>query len=334
METSDIETPKDIWDKIDILVRLIFLVVIPLFIKLGAENIAQSLKRGQLIQSVTTHLISKDSSGRDIALITLDNAIPVKYKCYRHPKKWSWSYKCDKKNFEEDPVFNIASVLLTDFIEEALKNFQDEKKKPDLSLEQETKKIKVVTNIMIRRSSIKQYCTYIKDNFVGPNRFIEETRPEFETSDLQNKSDSSTTQHEPVNEQRDINIANIISYIRPKECRDPDKKANGDNDKKVGFSDVKIVYIQYAQGNKQAKDKAEKLRTYLQDNGVLAPEIDPVEGVIQNDIRFANKKDEDAAKYLQTNLQSEFELNFDKLINLSDKGYTVASGQFEIWIKD
>jgi hypothetical protein len=49
---------KDIWDKFDIVFKAIAIVIIPLVIKIGADNIAQSLKRGELVKSLISDFIA------------------------------------------------------------------------------------------------------------------------------------------------------------------------------------------------------------------------------------------------------------------------------------
>ena len=95
---------KDAWDKFDILFKSLVLGAIPVVIGFAANNVAQSLQRGQLIQSLVDSL-SKDGNRRDIALIALDEAIPPHKKC-----EVLWTWKC-KNDVKVDPVASPALVI-------------------------------------------------------------------------------------------------------------------------------------------------------------------------------------------------------------------------------
>jgi|GEM_PF-6396491 len=70
---------KDLGEKLDVvgkLVNVVFLAVIATVIKLGADNIAHSLKRGELVRSLISDLTTQEVKVRqDIALIALNRAI-------------------------------------------------------------------------------------------------------------------------------------------------------------------------------------------------------------------------------------------------------------------
>lgn len=72
-------TTKNIWDKLDVVGKLIsgiVLVVIALLVKIGADNIASSLQTGDLVQSLIADLTTKDERARqDIALIALNHSV-------------------------------------------------------------------------------------------------------------------------------------------------------------------------------------------------------------------------------------------------------------------
>jgi hypothetical protein len=71
--------PKDRWDKLDVLSKLVsgvLLAAIALVVKLGADNIASSLQTGQLVQSLIADLTTKDEKTRqDVALMALDDTV-------------------------------------------------------------------------------------------------------------------------------------------------------------------------------------------------------------------------------------------------------------------
>jgi hypothetical protein len=81
--------PRDFWSKLDIVGKLlssIVLAAIALLIKAGADNVrtgseqvANALKRGQLVQSLVADLATKqDKTRQDLALIALDRTATTK----------------------------------------------------------------------------------------------------------------------------------------------------------------------------------------------------------------------------------------------------------------
>ncbi len=75
-----IKSPKDIWDKLDILSKIvsgIVLVLIAVVLKLGADKISSSLQTGQLVQSLISDLSSPDTNKirQEIALVALDQTL-------------------------------------------------------------------------------------------------------------------------------------------------------------------------------------------------------------------------------------------------------------------
>lgn len=109
--------PKDKWDKFDILFKSFVLGLIPIVIGVAASNVADSLKRGQLIQSLVATLSEPDSK-RDISLVALNEAIKVREKCFLY------LLAC-KPDTDNDPVSQIAILLIRSSIEEAkVKNQQ------------------------------------------------------------------------------------------------------------------------------------------------------------------------------------------------------------------
>lgn len=102
---------KDNWDKFDILFKSFVLGLIPIVIGVAASNVAESLKRGQLIQSLVATLSEPDSK-RDISLVALNEAIQVRKKCFLY------FFAC-KPDTDNDPVSQIAVLLIRSSIEEA-----------------------------------------------------------------------------------------------------------------------------------------------------------------------------------------------------------------------
>ncbi|MBI1803758.1 MAG: hypothetical protein HY033_03030 [Ignavibacteriae bacterium] len=70
---------KEFWNKLDVLGKLVssvLLAIIAMFVKFGADDIASSMKRGELVRSLISDLTTRNEKVRqDIALIALDNAI-------------------------------------------------------------------------------------------------------------------------------------------------------------------------------------------------------------------------------------------------------------------
>lgn len=78
-ERADRGQNRDVWDKLDIIVRLItggLLALLALLVKLGADRISTSLQTGQLVQSLVGDLSSHEEQVRqDIALIALNRSV-------------------------------------------------------------------------------------------------------------------------------------------------------------------------------------------------------------------------------------------------------------------
>lgn len=105
---------KDNWDKLEIAIKFagaVVLAAIPLVIKYSADNIAQSLERGRLVQSLITDLTQRETQARrDIALVALDAAVPEKQECHI---LGFWG--CEPKP-DEDQVVDVALILLSDVV--------------------------------------------------------------------------------------------------------------------------------------------------------------------------------------------------------------------------
>lgn len=75
-----IKSPRDIWDKIDIVSKIIsgiVLVLIAIVLKIGTDKISSSLQTGQLVQSLIADLSSPDTTKirQEIALVALDQTL-------------------------------------------------------------------------------------------------------------------------------------------------------------------------------------------------------------------------------------------------------------------
>ena len=98
----------------------------------------------------------------------------------------------------------------------------------------------------------------------------------------------------------------------------------------AALAGVKAVYVQYRDDRKAA----EQIRDALLEKGVSVPRLELVPGIRQNDIRYSSPDEREAAQrlrdFLHTDLQ--IQINDDKLIDLSGRGYKAPPGQFEVWI--
>ncbi|MDJ0730156.1 MAG: SPOR domain-containing protein [Crocosphaera sp.] len=288
---------KDNWDKFEILFKLVILGAIPIVIGVAGDNIAQSLKRGELIKSLITDLSSEQSqtsqTRRDIALITLDESIPPRKKC-----KLLWVWWC-KNDVENDPVVKIAVVLVNTSIGEALRQRQ---KPEELTLAKE-----IISGV--KRGNLEYY----QENFGDP---IEALKVNAQPKAISNV-DGQPKSDEEIEDQ--ANISQTIAAIQPSPEKSSDNVLKG----------IRLVYIQYGENKEQAK----KLQTYLRSQGISAPGIEQISGIKNNDIRYSNAADKEIAEKLQNNLKENQDIEFEELRDLSEAGYRVPSGQFEIWLK-
>jgi len=99
---------------------------------------------------------------------------------------------------------------------------------------------------------------------------------------------------------------------------------------------IRLVFIQY--GQEDSRKVAEGIQEQLSSCGILAPGIEHISGIQQNDIRYARQSDRQAAATLQSYIE-DYLLNtqqarsFADPIDLSRAGYNSAVGQFEIWLE-
>jgi hypothetical protein len=98
----------------------LILGLIHIAIGVAANGVADSLKRGQLIQSLVGNLSQRDTT-RDIALIALNDAITANKKCHV-----LGLFKCSV-DVNNAPVSQISSVLIGDSPDEALEKQQSPK---------------------------------------------------------------------------------------------------------------------------------------------------------------------------------------------------------------
>ena len=284
---------KDAWDKFDILFKSLVLGAIPIVIGFAADNVAQSLQRGQLIQSLVESL-SKADSRRDIALIALDESIPPRRECQIF-RKWICT-----NDVAGDPVVKIAAVLINQSIDTALK----EKQAPeDLIIARE-----IISGT--ERGDVRYY----RENFGGR---IENLKKNAQTRARSNLNPDVQPSNQEIEEQS--NISQTLAAIQPSSEETTTKS----------LEDIRLVYIQYESN----RALAEELQVMLQSGGVSAPGIEQVSGIEQNDIRYASAADRQAAEDLRTYLQNGSVVQFSDLVDFSNAGYRVSQGQFEVWIE-
>lgn len=273
-----------------IVFKTIILGIIPIVIAFGADTIAQSLKRGELVQSLISDLAQPDAK-RDVALIALDAAITKNERC---TILWIWRCQNDSEN---DQVVNIAMALVNTSISDALKKGQS------------PEELEVAKRIISNRAGTEFYAEKIGKRYR-------------ELASNAQRQVISSVQVTPTSPSEIINKANTsqtLAAIQPSSSPNTIESLAG----------IRLVYIQY-QSN---RDLAEKLQKDLQSKGVSAPGIEQVDGIEQNNIRYANAADRQIAENLQAYLEKNQGIQIEQLIDLSRASYRVSSGQFEIWLK-
>lgn len=283
---------KDSWDKFDILFKTLVLGLIPIAIGVAANGVADSLKRGQLIQSLVDNLSQRDTK-RDIALIALNDAITVKKKC-----RLLGLFNCSV-DVSNDPVAQIASVLIGDSLEEAL----DKKQYP--------KELSVAKYILTEseRGDILFYEAKFGQRF-------RELKANAQSVAISN-ADARPTQDEIA---KQANISQTIAALDTKKSK---------SNESTSLPGVRLVYIQYGSDQNLAK----KVQSLLVTNKVAAPGTEQVQGVTRSSIRYSGAADKPAADLLRLLLMKEIGIDTDDMIDLSKSGYRVPSGQFEVWLR-
>jgi hypothetical protein len=283
---------KDSWDKFDILFKTLVLGLIPIAIGVAANGVADSLKRGQLIQSLVDNLSQRDTK-RDIALIALNDAISAKKKC-----RVLGLFNCSV-DVSNDPVSQIASVLIGDSLDEALEK------------QQSPKELAVAKYILTEsaRGDIRFYEVKFGQRF-------RELKANAQSVAISN-ADARPTQDDIA---KQANISQTIAALDTKKSK---------SNESVSLPGVRLVYIQYGSDQNLAK----RVQTLLVSNKVAAPGTEQVQGVTRSSIRYSGAADKPAAESLRLLLMKEININTDDMIDLSKSGYRVPSGQFEVWIK-
>jgi len=198
---------KDNWGKFEIVFKTIVLGIIPIVIGFGADNIAQSLKRGELVRSLISDL-TQPNTKRDVALIALDAAIQENKKC---TVLWFWGCQNDP---EQDQVVAITVVLVSNSIDDALIRGQS------------PEELEVAKRIITRRASAKYY-----DGIFGKrSQNLAGKAQQPARSDVQ--SDKKLPASEIANK---ANISQTLAAIQPAPAKPTDESLDG----------IRLVYIQY-----------------------------------------------------------------------------------------
>ena len=174
---------KDSWDKFDIIMKVVILGLIPIFIKLGADSITQSLETEKLVYTSIVSLVDTNNTKRDISLIALDYAIPEKETCYL-------VFKCQKEP-KRDEVVDIATTLLHDALTKSL----------DMN---QTPEIRAIAHIITKRTSEQFYID-------TSSLFIKESQK----SAITNSNESPSPQQIDNKEKLDAKIAAMQPTIEP-----------------------------------------------------------------------------------------------------------------------
>lgn len=277
---------KDNWDKFDILFKSFVIGLIPIVIGVAASNVADSLKRGQLIQSLVATLSERDSK-RDISLVALNEAIRVKKKCFLY------FFAC-KPDTDNDPVSQIAALLIRNSIEEA----KDKNQQP--------RELAVAKHILTKseRADISFYSREF--GFLG--------------NSAQARARSSVTGAavSPEKASESASISQTLIALAPTPSSQPQSLAG-----------IKLVFIQYENQDELAR----KIQKSLNGDKVSAPGIEKVKGISRPSIRYSSPEDLAAAQSLQKYLEAKLGIKIGDLIDLSQAGYRVPRGQLEVWVQ-
>jgi len=294
---------KDGWDKFKIIsgfLGSVVLVAIPLMIKFGADDISRSMERGQLVDSLIEELTDQQAkSRRDIALLALDGAIKPEYKC----KLFGFG-GCEVDEEKPDLVKDIAVILLRDTYA-ALQS-----------------KDPTVKNVDIESSVAKTILEKRRPHFW--KGIIKDIAPA--AAQLAPSSGVNVEQESADDKIRKSQYRRAIANLTPVQ----EQPSTAVSTQVTGFEGVRFVYIQYQSNKKQA----DELRDYLKTNGVEVPRLEKVQHISQNDIRYASDDQKQTAEALQKSLKENKKIQITRLIDLSQAGYHVPIGQFEIWLKD
>ncbi len=317
----DIDNWIDIVDIIAKIATPVLLFILTFVVSISSTEISKNLKRGELIKSVISELSSEDLNGfkRNLAMIVLDSSDPVeKPKTPKEIKEFLKNENlCKEKlpsneNYEPlstDNVLNIAVYTLKNLVNSKLTTIKTQ------SIETDKERFKILIEIIYKRSDDNFFETHVCPLINDQESSI-------------NRKNGASLKNLDEPDQKKIEIQKQVSrtfaIIQP--IIKPDTKIENEN-----LKDVRLVFIQYS-GNNNAQ--ALKLQKDLQALGISAPGIEQVEGIEQNNIRYANSTDKVTAEKLKVYLLQKQKIDVKELIDLSMSKYTVQSGQFEIWLKD
>jgi hypothetical protein len=290
------KSEKDWWDRFDIFSKFLGTVVlaaIPIVIGWGANHISQSLQKGQLVQSLIDDLIATDAK-RDVALIALNDAIPIEKKC---TVLYTWGCQYDP---EKDPVVNIAMAIVKNSVRDATQ----QGKSPE--------EIEVAKKIIALRAGEEFY----SKNFGNSYHQLASS------SQRQVISNAQPKQLSPDEIASKANTSQIIAAIQPLPTQTTNNSLDG----------VRLVYIQYNNDQTKAANLQKVLQAQnisapgieqvkgIKDNDIRYSN--------PSDLQLAKN----LQNFLRDKAGVQIEDN--NLIDLSKNGYKVPPGQIEIWLKD
>jgi len=261
--SADGRPQKDGWDKAEVLARwvsTVLLGILTLVITWASENIANSLKKGELVRSLIADLTTKElKTRRDIALIALHHSVGKE---------------------SDDLVVEIADRIFQEVDE------------PD-------RYGTVAYQIIAARNAQR-------------------------AQEIRTKAEKEAEAHRGVQRSPADPFPPPLTLYRklPEEARLSARLPGN------------LVYIQFQP--EKNREVAEKLRKYLQGQGLLVPGVEMVGGDYRNNIRFFHEQDQAAADYV-AGLVEKFLQGQNLAVSLerqdlSARGFQVPKKQLEIWL--
>jgi hypothetical protein len=205
----------------------------------------------------------------------------------------SWLRNCST-DYKSDQVINVASLLLR-----------------DISAENWENQAKTAMDVIKRRSSETFYAQEIQ-SITGSLQRKAISAPD---ASVLNNPEQSTEKNQTISEASKAAIS--IQSL------------SADSPKDSALTGIRLVFIQYGKNRQLALD----IQQALQKQGINAPGIEQVNGIRQEDIRYANEADQQTAQALSKLIKAQNGVSIEKIIDLSANHYKIASGQFEIWLR-
>jgi hypothetical protein len=283
----------------------IVLASIPIVIGFGAAEISRAMERGKLIDSLIAELTDANSQTRqDLAILALDDAISPQ-RCFLN------QFNCKIDESREDLVTSIASLMICD-LSQGVASACNAEGRPDFEY-----KAKTAIEIIKRRRPGTH--ALILSELTGR---VSSLDPNATVDDCSIEAVKAKTAEILV----ESNILPVDTGAPP----DVPPDVQPVSDAPPSIEGVRVVYIQFAND----KQTAMRLQELLKGRGVSAPGIERVAGITQSDVRFSNASDRAAAERLREVVAAELGHDAIALRDLSNAGYAVPGGQFEIWLSN